>query len=69
MEVVAKTLQASIGVHDILTQWDDTRFRILVHSAGREQLAQLAEKLAAMVRISNANGGEIRWRLRRPWQP
>ena len=53
MEVVAKTLQASIGVHDILTQWDDTRFRILVHSAGREQLAQLAEKLAAMVRLSN----------------
>ena len=52
MKVVAKTIHSNLDLHDLLVQWDRTGFRMLVHNMPWNQLAQVAEKLTVMVRLS-----------------
>ena len=53
MRMMARTLDANVGSRDEVIRWDRTAFSVLVHDASPAQLADLAGKLAVMVRASN----------------
>jgi diguanylate cyclase (GGDEF)-like protein len=51
--MVARTLERNLGRLDLVSCWDRGEFRIEVHSCWRQGLAELAERLAVLVRESN----------------
>jgi PAS domain S-box-containing protein/diguanylate cyclase (GGDEF)-like protein len=53
LKTVAGTLDGNLGSLDVLTRWTKTEFRVEVHYSSRLALADLAEKLVALVRASN----------------
>jgi PAS domain S-box-containing protein/diguanylate cyclase (GGDEF)-like protein len=52
MKMLAGTLDGNLGSLDVLTRWSRTEFRVEVHYSTRLELADMAEKLVALVRVS-----------------
>lgn len=53
MKTIAHTVDGNLGPLDVLTRWDTTEFRVEVHYSSRIALAQMADKLVSLVRVSN----------------
>ena len=52
MKTIAGTLDGNLGSLDVLTRWGKTEFRVEVHYSSRLELADVAAKLVALVRVS-----------------
>jgi diguanylate cyclase (GGDEF)-like protein/PAS domain S-box-containing protein len=52
LRTIAGTLEGNLGSMDALTRWTKAEFRVEVHYSSRVKLADLAEKLVALVRAS-----------------
>ncbi|HEV2689037.1 MAG TPA: diguanylate cyclase [Bryobacteraceae bacterium] len=52
-KMIARTLDANLGPLDLLMSWGRAAFRIKVHGCTHQGLAELAEKLVALARVSN----------------
>jgi len=52
LKTIAGTLDGNLGSLDVLTRWTRTEFRVEVHYSSRVELADLAEKLVTLVRLS-----------------
>jgi PAS domain S-box-containing protein/diguanylate cyclase (GGDEF)-like protein len=52
LKTVAATLDGNLGALDVLTRWSRTEFRVEVHYSSRFELADMAEKLVALIRLS-----------------
>lgn len=52
LKMITGTLDGNLGSLDVLTRWAKTEFRVEVHYSSRVELADLAEKLVALVRLS-----------------
>ena len=51
--MVASTLEGNVSRVDLVSCWGRGEFRIEVHSCSPQRLAELAERLAVLVRVSN----------------
>ena len=51
--LVARTLEASVGPHDLLADWGEKGFRVGTHPASEEALGELGWKLAALAHASS----------------
>jgi diguanylate cyclase (GGDEF)-like protein/PAS domain S-box-containing protein len=52
MRMIFGTLDGNLGSLDILTRWAKAEFRVEVHYSSRLELAETAEKLVTLVRVS-----------------
>jgi diguanylate cyclase (GGDEF)-like protein len=52
MKTIAGTLDGNLGSFDMLTRWSSAEFRIELHYSSRFELAEVAEKLVTLVRLS-----------------
>ena len=52
-KLIAGTVDANVGLLDVLTYWDRADFRLAVHNCTRQTLAELAQKLVTLVNASN----------------
>jgi diguanylate cyclase (GGDEF)-like protein/PAS domain S-box-containing protein len=52
LKMIAATLDGNLGSLDVLTRWAKAEFRVEVHYSARLELAELAEKLVTLVRVS-----------------
>ena len=52
LKTIAGTLDGNLGSLDVLTRWTRAEFRVEVHYSSRLELAELAERLVTLVRMS-----------------
>ena len=52
LKTIAGTLDGNLGSLDVLTRWTKAEFRVEVHYSSRLELAEVAERLVALVRMS-----------------
>ncbi|MCW5980707.1 MAG: diguanylate cyclase [Bryobacteraceae bacterium] len=53
MNMMARTLEANVGAYDVVTRWERCGFRVLIQGCSSEGAAQLARRLAALIKASN----------------
>ena len=52
-KLIAGTLDANVGLLDVLTYWGRAEFRVAAHNCTRQTLDELAQKLVVLVNASN----------------
>jgi PAS domain S-box-containing protein/diguanylate cyclase (GGDEF)-like protein len=63
MKMIHHTVDVNLGSLDVLTRWSKAEFRVEVHYSSRLELADTAEKLVTLVRVSALDWWGDRLRL------